>query len=158
MGWIRFRGCAGVARAVLALALATSVLGCEGSILGLDSDGAQSVRISLADEEGDPGEVTYLVSSNFRVTLTERNRLRLDLNEADTVTTALPIDNSFSTGPEPGQLVFVVIDRTAAPGRLAMRVWLDDELRTQTVFEEGDEVKTLYLFQTGVSVEDFTVL
>jgi hypothetical protein len=133
--------------------------GCGDSVFGLDSDGAQFVRLALSTPESqDGGEVTYVVSNDFAVFISQDGRFTLQMEASDTVTTTLPVDETFPTGLTQ-QLVFVVLDRSAVPEIIQLNGWLDQELRVQSTHPaDGEPVRFLYMFQSGVVINDFDLL
>lgn len=137
----------------LAALLAFATTGCGGSVLGLDSNGTDQVRISLAVSDGQP-QVTYIVSNDFGVQTLIDGTLEIRIHEADTVTTTLPLDRQFETGSD-RRVFFRVIDTSALGSSVSVRVWLDDN----PVFEDSvdpnqDDVQVLYLFGGGVLVPE----
>lgn len=139
--------------------LPLALTGCGESVFGLDSDGAQLVRLALTAPEGEGGgEVTYVASNNFAVSIGQAGRFTLRLNSSDTVTTTLPLDETFPTGLTQ-QFVFVVLDRGSVPETILLSGWLDQDLRVQTTHPaDGDPIRFLYLFQSGGVVGDFELL
>jgi hypothetical protein len=139
-----------------AVVLSLAGYGCGGSVFGLDSDGAQSVRIALEAAQG--GEIMYASSNDFAVFVSQDGRVSLSLASADTAVADLPLDEEFSTGFNQ-RFVFLVLDRTAVEEPIALKAWLDGDLRTESVHPiDGDQVRMLYLFGSGISLDDFTVL
>jgi hypothetical protein len=148
-----------VGAAAMAVLLPLTLGGCGDSVFGLDSDGAQFVRLALTvPESQEPGQVTYVASNDFTIFISQDGRFTLDMASSDTVTATLPIDETFPTGVTQ-QLVFVVLDRSAVPETIQLNGWLDQDLRVQSTHPaDGEPVRFLYMFQSGVVVDDFDLL
>ena len=140
----------------VALALTTAGLACGGSVLGLDDNGADFVRIAMSVPEGS-GPIQYVTSTDFSIRQIDAERVQLTLNVADTVSTALPLDERFPT-TFTRRFVFLVLDRGDVEDSIIMTVWLDDRQLLQNEFGSEAELRVLYMFQSGLSVNDFTVV
>lgn len=137
----------------LAALLAFATTGCGDSVLGLDSNGTDQVRISLAVADGQP-QVTYIVSNDFGVQALIDGTLEIRIHEADTVTTTLPLDRKFETGSD-RRVFFRVIDTSALESSVSVRVWLDDNpVFENSVDPNEDDVQVLYLYGGGVLVPE----
>lgn len=132
--------------------------GCGESVFGLDDNGAEFVRLVLTSPENDGGEITYVASNDFTVSISTDGKFTLRMASSDTVTTQLPVDETFATGLTQ-QLVFVVLDRETVTETIFLSGWLDQDLRIQSTHpSDGEPVRFLYLFQSGVRVGDFELL
>ena len=140
---------------VLAWGFGLCTMGCGGSLLGLDDDGAQEVRIVLTVDD-EAGAVTYVSSNAFQITPLQ-DRVQIRLLDSDTVTTTLPLDQTFPTGDE-RQFVFVVVDRDAVPGLIRLRMYLDGDLRLERSFPPEEDLRVVYLFGSNIFAEDIEIV
>lgn len=158
MNTMRWSRAGGLLVAAAGGVLVAGAAACGDSVLGLDSDGTEEVRIAMSVTQGAP-EITYIVTNDFGVQQLIDGSLEIRIRAADTVTTSLPLDQKFQTG-EDRRVFFQVIDTEQIETSVNVRVWLDETQVLQNAFDPTEEpLQVLYLFGGGVIVpEEITVV